>query len=176
MKIAPQLVFAIGLALLVAAPVAQADEGDTTVTIAPSFGISSSEHMRTGFGGALHVKYGIDDRFMVRATGFYDAQYLDIPGLDEWQSFAGVLVGAGVNMEVGEGQVIPYVFGDVGVAWIDGAKPPMALDLSGELGFDWLVSSTLSAGLAARATVFVGDLDFGDAWLMSAVFRLGFTL
>ncbi len=176
MKTHVALALVLGLTLLVAAPMAQADEGDTTVTFAPSFGISSSEHMRIGGGGALHLKYGVDDRFMVRATGFYDSQYVDVVGAEGWTSFAGALVGAGVNMEVGEGQVIPYVFGDVGVAWIEGAKPPIALDLSGELGFDWLVSSTLSAGLAARATVFIGDLDFGDAWLMSAVFRLGFTL
>ncbi len=172
--------FVFVTAFLVAAiarsPGARADEGDTIVTVAPSFGVSSSEHMRTGVGGALHLAYGVDDRFMVRATGFYDTQFVDIPGADSSMSFAGALVGAGVNMEVGEGQVIPYVFGDVGMAWIEGAEPPVALDLSGEVGFDWLISSTLAAGLGARASVFVGDLSFGDAWLMNAVLRLSFTL
>jgi len=155
---------------------AAADEGDTILTIAPSYGLSSADHMQVGGGGSLHLSYGVNDRFMVRATGFYDAQFIDVPGAEGWTSFAGALVGAGVNMEVGEGQVIPYVFGDMGVAMIEGAKPPLALDLSGEVGFDWLISSTLSAGLAARASVFIGDLPFEDAWLMNAVFRLSFTL
>jgi hypothetical protein len=168
--------FALACTLAAFAPSVSADEGDTTLTIAPSFGISSNEHMRIGGGGSLHLKYGVDERFMVRATGFYDSQFIDVVGVKEWSSFAGALVGAGVNMEVGEGQVIPYVFGDVGVAWIENAEPAVALDLSGEVGFDWLFTSTSSAGLAARATVFVGDLPFDDAWLMSAVFRISFTL
>jgi len=167
----PVIVILLFVALWPLTP-ARAAEGETTFTLAPMYGITSGPS-KAGAGASLHLAYGVTDQFNVRCTALLDNQYY--VKAKEWSSFAAFQLGAGTNLEWGEGQVIPYVFGDVGMAYVEGTRPPMALDLSGELGFDWLLTSRLAAGLAARASVFVGDLELGDAFLFNALFRLSLT-
>jgi hypothetical protein len=159
------------IALLPVAP-ARAAEDETSFTLAPMYGVTSGPS-KAGMGASLHLAYGVTDQFNVRCTALFDNQY--VVTARDWSSFAAFQLGAGTNLELGEGQVIPYVYGDVGMAYVEGTHPPMALDLSGELGFDWLLSSRLAAGLAARASVFVGDLELGDAFLFNALFRFTVT-
>ena len=121
------------LTALLTSPALLADEGDVTLTVAPMYGLTSGDS-NTGLGGSLHLAYGVDDRFNLRATGFF------------------------------------------GVAYLQDVDPPFALDLSFEIGFDYLITSTVAVGLAGRASVFVGEVPFDNAWLFNALFRLSFTL
>lgn len=166
------LTILLAVALLVPAPLA-ADEGDTILSVGPMYGVGMGD-TRVGMGGALSVSYGVNDRFLIRGGGFYDSQY--VKDTERWGSLAGATVGAGSALMAGEAQVIPYVFGDVGVGWLEDVEPAVALDLSVEAGFDYLITSTMSVGLACRASMFIGEIDLGDAMLYNALLRISFTL